>query len=361
MTTALPRPLPDPDFWSGRRVLVTGHTGFKGSWLTAWLRQLGATVMGMSLPDLPTDPALWTQLRLAGVADVRADVATTTWYADVVDFSPEVVLHLAAQPLVSVGYDEPARTFETNVLGTVRVLDLLPRTPGRVALIITTDKVYDPAQAAPHDEAHYFGGRDPYSASKAAAEVVVAGWPHTECLVATARAGNVIGGGDWAAHRLVPDLVRAWQEERLPTLRRPSAVRPWQHVLEPLRGYLLYVESLWAGRTAASGLNFGPADEQAVPVQQLAVHAAGEWRRLGGTVPDPGWHVATEPTFAETEELTLDSTLAGAELGWRSLLDWRTSVTMTVEWYQRVAAGEDAASLVAQQLAAYASIVGSDR
>lgn len=354
--------LPEAGFWHGRRVLLTGHTGFKGSWLTCWLRQLGAEVMGVSLPRPPTVPSLWDQLGLPDVAELRTDIATTDWLAPARDFAPEVVLHLAAQSLVSVGYDQPALTFETNVLGTVRVLELLATlTTVQACLVITTDKVYDPSQSAPHDESHSFGGREPYSASKAAAEIVVAGWPPLPAPVATARAGNVIGGGDWATDRLLPDLVRAWAAGDTPSLRRPQSVRPWQHVLEPLRGYLLYVEALAGGHEVAAGMNFGPAEEQSVRVGELVRFAAAEWQRRGGPLPDPPWSESVEPPFVETGELTLDSSLASKQLGWTSVLGWREAVAMTLDWYYRAGAGADPATLVAEQLTTYTSMIRSQQ
>jgi CDP-glucose 4,6-dehydratase len=360
MTAAHGGALPDPAFWRGRRVLLTGHTGFKGSWLTSWLRALGADVMGISLPELPTTPSLWEQLALTGVADLRADITTGDWTEVARDFAPSIVLHLAAQPLVSVGYEQPALTFEVNVLGTVRVLDFATALDTVDAtLVITTDKVYDPAQTPPHDESHAFGGREPYSASKAAAEIVVAGWPHMAAPRATARAGNVIGGGDWAENRLLPDLVRSWTAGDAPELRRPGGVRPWQHVLEPLRGYLVYAEALASGRELPPGLNFGPADVQSVRVAELTAFAAGAWGRLGGDLPEPAWSELQSGSFEETGELTLDSSLAAEMLGWSSVLDWQTAVTLTLEWYAGAATGEAPADLVDRQLAAYSAIVGS--
>jgi CDP-glucose 4,6-dehydratase len=351
--------LPDPAFWEARRVLLTGHTGFKGSWLTCWLQALGAEVMGISLPEPPTEPSLWEQLGLSGVADVRADITARDWQATVREFAPSIVLHLAAQPLVSVGYGQPARTFEVNVQGTVRVLDFVASLDSIDAtLVITTDKVYDPAQTPPHDERHGFGGREPYSASKAAAEIVVAGWPEMRSARATARAGNVIGGGDWAENRLLPDLVRAWAAGRAPELRRPRGVRPWQHVLEPLRGYLVFAEALAQRRELPPGLNFGPSDGQSVSVAELTAFAAGAWQRLGAELPEPAWTESATKDFAETGELTLDSRLAAAQLGWSSVLDWQTAVALTLEWYIGAHSGESPAALVQRQLAAYCALVG---
>ena len=360
MTPAYGGALPDPSFWAGRKVLLTGHTGFKGSWLARWLQLLGADVTGVSLPEPPTRPSLWEQLDLSGVADLRADIRSGVWTEAARAFAPSIVLHLAAQPLVSVGYEEPALTYEINVLGTVRVLEFAATLDSADAiLVITTDKVYDPAQTPPHDEMHALGGREPYSASKAAAEIVVAGWPQMRAACATARAGNVIGGGDWAQNRLLPDLVRAWSAAATPQLRRPGGVRPWQHVLEPLRGYLVFAEALAEGRDLPPSLNFGPADRQSVSAAELTAYASGAWRELGGELPEPAWIESVSGSFAETGELTLDSTLAAETLGWSSVLDWHTAVALTLEWYASASAGQAAAMLVDRQLAAYTDIVAS--
>ena len=353
-------PLPDAAFWRGRRVLLTGHTGFKGSWLTCWLRQLGADVMGISLPELPTDPSLWRQLALNNVLDVRADIAAAAdaWTAAARDFSPEIVLHLAAQPLVSIGYERPALTFDTNVGGTVRVMSLLEQFPDLLAtLVVTTDKVYDPSQTPPHSEWHHLGGRDPYAASKAAAELVVMSWPPMAAPRATARAGNVIGGGDWAAGRLLPDLVCAWESGEQALLRRPKGVRPWQHVLEPLRGYLVFVEALAAGGDVPRALNFGPADRQSVSVEELVGFAAEQWRSLGGRLTEPGWFASGQRHYDETRELTLDSRLAADRIGWVSALDWQQAVTLTLEWYRALRSGHAAHDLVNEQLESYATMI----
>ena len=350
--------LPDPSFWRGRRVLLTGHTGFKGAWLTCWLRELGAEVLGVSLPEPPTSPSLWEQLDRDDIDEIRVDITRPGWSVGVAEFRPEVVIHLAAQSLVPVGHSDPAGTFNANVGGTVAVMALLADLPEVVAtLIITTDKVYDPRQQPPHDESHFLGGLEPYSASKAAAELAVLSWPATRAPRATARAGNVIGGGDWAADRLLPDLVRAWQASEVPHLRAPASVRPWQHVLEPLRGYLVQVEALAAGREVPPALNLGPADGQAVSVEELALFAAGWWQSATAQLTGARFTKATAPAFHETVNLTLDSRLAAKTLGWTSALDWREAVALTLEWYVGFARGRRADELVAAQLAAYTSHV----
>jgi CDP-glucose 4,6-dehydratase len=346
--------LPSPQFWAGRRVLLTGHTGFKGSWLTCWLRELGAQVLGVSLPEPPTQPSLWDQLALPDVREVRADITQPCWADGIADFQPQVMLHLAAQSLVPVGHAEPARTFAANVGGTVAVMALMADLPElEAALIITTDKVYDPRQQPPYDETHFLGGEEPYSASKAAAELVVSSWPATAAPRATARAGNVIGGGDWAADRLLPDLIRAWQADEVPHLRAPRSVRPWQHVLEPLRGYLLYAEALATGHDLPPALNFGPADGQSVRVEELAGFAAGHWWSATGRASAEAFTKGAAPSFHETVNLTLDSRLATKTLGWTSALSWTEAVALTLDWHLGLAAGTPAAVLVRTQLSEY--------
>jgi len=349
--------LPDLAFWSGRRVLLTGHTGFKGSWLSAWLRDLGAITFGLALPEVPTSPSLWDDLAVP-VAEYRGDILSDGWQELVRSFAPSVVLHLAAQPLVSVGYQQPLRTFDVNVVGTGQLLDALHGLAGvEAVLVITTDKVYDPRQEPPYSEQSFLGGADPYSASKAAAEHLVHSWPAPWPL-ATARAGNVIGGGDWAPDRLLPDMVRAWSAGNPVTLRSLTAVRPWQHVLEPLRGYLLHAEALVVRPgDVPRALNFGPADRQAVSVRDLVAHSGQVWKNIDGTIPVPVWQSMGRPDFAETATLLLDSRLARDSLGWVSVLTWQESVEMTLTWYLRYQSGSSAGDLVAKQLDAYTTLV----
>jgi CDP-glucose 4,6-dehydratase len=271
-----------------------------------------------------------------------------------------VVLHLAAQPLVSVGYAEPASTFRTNVLGTALLLEATDRFPSASAcLVVTTDKVYEPSQPGPYVEDDRLGGHDPYAASKAAAELVVSSWPTSRVATATARAGNVIGGGDWAADRLVPDLVRAWRAGAAVGLRHPDGVRPWQHVLEPLRGYLLHAEALATGVDVPAALNFGPAGRQAVTVAEVVDHAARTWAGLGLEVPRPPVHTAADAGYTETGVLELDSSAAAASLDWASVLDWQTAVDLTLEWYAGEQGSRRAHDLVLEQLSTYTRLIGS--
>jgi CDP-glucose 4,6-dehydratase len=344
-------PAPSAEFWSGRRVLVTGHTGFKGTWLSCWLDRLGANVMGVSLQGSPTQPSLWDQVG-PDIVDVRADIATNTWQARATAFEPQIVLHLAAQSLVLEGYLNPLDTFLTNVSGTARVMDLLGElNAAQAAVIVTTDKVYDTRQPAPFSEDSYLGGLDPYSASKACADLMTASWPKSHVAVGTARAGNVIGGGDWSADRLLPDLMRSWAAGEPAALRRPDSVRPWQHVLEPLRGYLLQAEALASGHNPPAALNFGPTESHAVTVGEVVAYAAEAWAATGQ--PRPVWTALTTPPIAETNRLELDSQLAFASLGWRNLIDWKRAIELTVEWYAEVDRGAAPRDMVAKQLAAY--------
>jgi CDP-glucose 4,6-dehydratase len=356
MTGKVPGRLPSPAFWASRRVLVTGHTGFKGSWLTAWLTEMGADVAGLSLPEPPTSPSLWEVLGATLPLDIRADICGDGWQTAVTDFDPQVIIHLAAQPLVAEGYRSALRTFQTNVIGTARVLDVTPSVASlESVLVATTDKVYDATGQPPYVEASRLGGADPYSASKVCAEMVVHSWPELPAPVVTARAGNVVGGGDWGDHRLVPDLVRGWSAGSTPDIRRPSAVRPWQHVLEPLGGYLVYLERLTEVGDLPRSMNFGPSAGQAVAVGEVVRHAAEAWATEFALDHAPAFAERTAPTMHETANLLIDSSQATSLLGWTGHLDWKTAISMSIAWYASYLRGEDAPSLLRTQLREYAS------
>lgn len=349
--------LPSRAFWSRRRVLVTGHTGFKGSWLTAWLTEMGADVGGLALPEPPTVPSLWDVLGMTLDVDVRADVCSSEWQSSVQEFDPHVIIHLAAQPMVSAGYEQPFDTFQTNVMGTAKVLEVASTlTSLESVMIATTDKVYDPSDQPPYTEAARLGGTDPYSASKACAEMVAHSWPGLSVPVLTARAGNVIGGGDWGAHRLVPDLVRSWAENASAEVRRPTAIRPWQHVLEPLGGYLVYLERLTEVSDLPRSMNFGPSSRQDVAVRDLATFAAHEWAEALDLAQVPRTNELAEPTMHETATLAIDSSRAAELLGWSGRLDWRTAVSMTIGWYAAHTRRDDVASMLRDQLRQYAGL-----
>jgi CDP-glucose 4,6-dehydratase len=343
------------DFWSGKRVLVTGHTGFKGSWLALWLTSLGARVTGFALAPA-TDPSLWPLLGLSGgVTDITADVrdlaAVDAAYAEA---RPEIVFHLAAQSLVRPSYQDPVGTYATNVMGTVNTLDAARRcAETRVVVIVTSDKCYENRETNEAClEGDPMGGRDTYSSSKGCAELVTAAYRNSffakGAAVASARAGNVIGGGDWSADRLLPDLVRSILRDEPAAIRNPRSTRPWQHVLEPLSGYLLLAERLWQeGGQFAEGWNFGPDDAESVPVADVANAVVARWG------PPARWSAVAGEHPHEAHFLRLDSSKARAMLGWRPRLGLHDALAWTVQWYKEQAAGCDARSLCLRQIEQY--------
>jgi CDP-glucose 4,6-dehydratase len=351
--------MPTPDFWAGRRVLLTGHTGFKGGWLVLWLERLGARVHGLALPP-ETRPSLHelcaTRPALGEtIGDIR-DPAVCA--AAMRAAEPEIVLHLAAQALVRRSYRDPAGTWATNVAGTVNLLEAARGlTALRAILVATTDKVYrNHGAPRPFREDDPLGGHDPYSASKAAAEIAVESYrlstlAQTGIAVATARAGNVIGGGDWSEDRLVPDMLRALAAGHPVALRYPGAVRPWQHVLEPLAGYLLHAESL-VGRPAATAtaLNFGPDPSAFLTVGEVVARFSAHFGGRPGATVRAGAHPA------ETPYLTLDSARAAATLGWYARLDADRAIAWTAAWHAALATGAAARRLVLDDIERYGSL-----
>lgn len=343
--------------WNGRRVLVTGHTGFKGSWLALWLGAMGAKVTGFALPP-PTEPSLFAAARIGELihhvdGDVRDPRAVSDAFAAA---DPEVVFHLAAQPLVRLSYAEPAETYATNVMGTVHVLEAARHSPSVKAIVcITSDKCYENREWAwPYRECDPMGGHDPYSSSKGCAELAVSAWRrsffHAEGpLLASGRAGNVIGGGDWASDRLVPDLVRAFEAGVAPLIRSPGSVRPWQHVLEPLRGYIMLAERLLAGeREFAEGWNFGPSDEDARPVSWIVSRMRAAW---GGEAKDAG--LDSQPGVHEAGLLRLDSSKARTALGWQPVLGLQEALDWIAEWHKCVNARFDPREVTLRQIEEY--------
>lgn len=342
-----------PGFWAGRRVLVTGNTGFKGSWLSLWLLDLGAEVHGLSLPAA-TDPSLYGLAGLA--ADVEqhtVDVRDTAAVHDAVAaVAPQVVIHMAAQPFVRRSFDDPVETYGTNVMGTVNVLDAVRRSPtAEVVLNVTSDKCYENREWVwGYREDEPMGGFDPYSNSKGCSELVTGAFrtsyfgESTGPALASGRAGNVIGGGDWGEDRLIPDVVRAVLAGETVAIRRPDAIRPWQHVLNPLSGYLLLCERLAGDRSLARGFNFGPPDTDARPVAEIVDKLARAWPGSVDVEIDPGPH-PHEATW-----LKLDSSLAAAELGWRPRWLVDEAIEAIVEWHTRVRDGESARSVSVEQL-----------
>jgi len=336
----------DRRFWRGRRVFLTGHTGFKGAWLALWLQGLGADVHGFA-DDVPTTPSLFETARVADglVADVRADVRDAAAVVAAVEAAnPEVVVHMAAQPLVRASLRDPVTTFDVNVTGTAQVLSA--GREARAVLVVTSDKCYRES-ALPHTEDDPLGGRDPYSASKAAQELVAASYRDSLGLpIATARAGNVIGGGDWAADRIVADIMRAALAGEPALLRAPDAVRPWQHVLNPLSGYLTLIERLWEDRSFAAGWNFGPADGDAKPVRWLAEALRDRW-------PDALELRYGDDAAGEAQTLRLDSTRARERLGWRPAWGLDDGLDATVEWFDVYRRGQDVRALSMEQIARF--------
>lgn len=348
-----------PGFWQGKRVLLTGHTGFKGSWLALWLSRLGARVTGVSLPPVTT-PNLYTLARIDTLCDsCFCDIRDAEKLAElIVAARPEVVFHLAAQPLVRASYRDPVSTFSTNVMGGVHLLEALRRVESlRAAVMITTDKVYRNNESCwPYREDDALGGHDPYSASKAASEIVISCYrdaflKERGVSVATARAGNVIGGGDWSEDRLIPDAVRAWQKGDVLEIRRPQAIRPWQHVLEPLAAYLALAESLWSKPELAGAYNFGPDTAAAATVREVVeiarqVFDASEVAYSDGTQGphEAGW-LALEIAKART--------LLGISPRWAL----GESVTRTMNWYRAQSLGGDPQALCDHEIAEYEAMM----
>lgn len=328
-------------FWRGKRVLVTGHTGFKGSWLCLWLLEMGAEVIGYALSPASERDNYATCRLEEKVTDIRGNILDAGKLEAVVQkHQPEIVFHLAAQPLVRRSYQEPKLTYETNVIGTLNVLEAIRHTDSvHSAVMITTDKCYENRKTMQgYRETDPMGGYDPYSASKGCAEILIASYRRSfftqggsglcQTAVASARAGNVIGGGDWAADRLIPDCIRAMEAGKPVVLRNPGAVRPWQFVLEPLRGYLMLAERLWEQPAEfCEGWNFGPDAKQVATVGEVAGQIAGLY---GGSVE------AREETAAPHEDavLLLDSTKARERLGWVSQLPLEETLRWTAEWYR---------------------------
>lgn len=344
--------------YSGRRVLVTGHTGFKGAWLCAWLERLGSKTTGYALP--PESRSLFLQARISDrMRSLEGDVRDLAHLqAAVREAEPEIVFHMAAQSLVRPSYDFPVETFATNVMGTAHLLEAIRGVPSiKAVVIITSDKCYEnDGRSTPFSETDPMGGHDPYSASKGAAELVTSAYARSffetsRCTVASGRAGNVIGGGDWAVDRIVPDLARAAETGATAVIRRPSAVRPWQHVLEPLGGYLLLGHrAATEGHRFSGAWNFGPSEDEIVPVRELVEQLRGRWPELKVA------YQSEQTGPHEAAVLRLDCTKARNELGWRPALGLSRALDMTAEWYREAAEGSSVA-VTDQQIAAYEQLL----
>jgi CDP-glucose 4,6-dehydratase len=353
------------NLWQGRKVFLTGHTGFKGGWLSLWLAGMGAQIRGYAL-DPSTDPNLFTVASVAAALDdLRGDIRN---YPDLesamTEFRPEVVFHLAAQPLVRHSYADPLGTYATNVMGTAHVLEAVRKTPSvRAVVCVTTDKCYQNQEWVwPYRESDPLGGFDPYSSSKACAEIVSAAYRSSffhleppqshQVALATARAGNVIGGGDWSDDRLIPDLIRGFQAGQPVPIRRPKAVRPWQHVLEPLHGYILLAERLLKNHSQfASSFNFGPADGDAWPVERIATELASMWG------DGASWLCDSDSGVHEAGYLRLDSSRARTELGWQPQLDIESALDWTMSWYRTWHEGGDMLRATREQIAKYEALL----
>ena len=348
-------PVVDPTFWRGRRVLLTGHTGFKGSWAALWLHRLGAHVSGLSLaPD--TEPSLYALAHVAdivegGICDLRDARAVD---AVVEAARPAIILHLAAQALVRRSVHDPVATFATNVMGTAHLLDAVRRSKSvKAVLVVTTDKVYENKEAGdPFSEHDPLGGHDPYSASKAAVEIIAASYARAYFAEAgiplgTARGGNVIGGGDFSADRIVPDVWRAMARGQPVELRYPKATRPWQHVLDCLAGYLSYAQALAEGKAMPPSLNFGPAPASELPVAALVDAMQKALGAKQGWVPAPGQHPR------EMQALALDSSRARNLLGWQERLAGAAAIDATADWYLRLQRGEDMRAVTERSIEDY--------
>jgi CDP-glucose 4,6-dehydratase len=354
-------------FWNAKRVFLTGHTGFKGSWLALWLQHLGADVTGYAL-DPPTDPSLFHKADVAAcmhsvIGDVReAAILTSVMQAA----QPEIVFHLAAQSLVRHSYADPVDTYETNVLGTIHVLEAVRKTPSvRAVVIITTDKCYENKEWIwPYRETDPLGGYDPYSSSKACAEIVTSSWRDSffspakyaehKVALASARAGNVIGGGDWSTDRLIADIVRAFSSGKTLEIRNPAATRPWQHVLEPLRGYLAIAEKLYTdGISYGSAWNFGPLYTDARPVEWIVRYLSTKWGS------ETHWNLDAHDHVHEAQMLKLDWCKAHAALGWQPVLPLPEALDYTLDWYQRELAGARARDLCLEQIVSYSEKVAN--
>jgi len=345
-------------------VLLTGHTGFKGAWLSLWLHHLGADVTGYALAS-SSSPSLFDLLGLrTRIHSVEGDVRDLNRLTTVMEEArPQIVFHLAAQSLVRASYRDPLYTYSTNVMGTVNLLEAVRRVDGvRVLVNITSDKCYqNQEQFGGYRESDAMGGRDPYSSSKGCAELVTAAYRDSFfsdarkggriVSVASARAGNVLGGGDWAEDRLIPDSVRALSRKMPIAIRNLNAVRPWQHVLEPLRGYLILAERLWShGAAFTGGWNFGPGDTNAKPVRWVVERLVKLWGPDASWIPDTGEHPH------EANYLKLDSSKANARLGWACRLDIDDTLEWVVHWYQSFSAGEDPVELTLSQIAHYSAL-----
>jgi CDP-glucose 4,6-dehydratase len=356
-----------PNFWKNKKILLTGHTGFKGSWISLWLQHLGAKVTGYSLSP-PTNPSLFELANVSeGMNSITGDVRDLNHLMSVTaECSPDIFIHMAAQSLVVPSHETPVDTYTTNVLGTVNVLEVARFSKSiKVSIIITSDKCYENREwlwgYREHDK---LGGLDPYSNSKACAELITSAYRssyfmepnfhHSNAAVATVRAGNVIGGGDWASNRLIPDIIKAFMMNKEVIIRNPSSIRPWQHVLEPLSGYLKLVELLWDhGNKYAEGWNFGPNENDAKPVSWVVQQLADLWGA------QRHWKEMPQPYPQEANYLKLDCSKARQSLKWLPQLDLNETLKWVVEWYQGYQNNQDIRELTNKQIFQYQKLLST--
>ena len=345
----------DSEFWQGKRVYLTGHTGFKGSWLSLWLSSMGVIVKGYAL-NPPTSPSLFDEAKITNkidseIGDIR-DLNQLT--ISMVEFNPDILIHMAAQPLVRLSYKEPLETYETNVMGTVKVLEAARSCPNLKSIVsVTTDKCYENKEWVwGYREDDPMGGHDPYSSSKGCAELVSSAYRRSfmqekNIGLATVRAGNVIGGGDWANDRLIPDILRAFEKNKPVVIRNPSSTRPWQHVLEPLSGYLVLAQALYEDPTSyAEGWNFGPHDEDAKPVDWILNHMVASW-------PGASWQLDQDAHPHEAGYLKLDVSKAKVKLNWQPAWHLEHTLAKIVHWHQAWLNQEDMQALCLQEINEY--------
>jgi CDP-glucose 4,6-dehydratase len=346
------------EFWKNKRVLLTGHTGFKGSWLSIWLQKLGVNLIGFS-NSIPTKPSLFELAHVKdGMVSVIGDIRDFNSIKNVIkEYNPEIIIHMAAQSLVLQSYNDPIETYSTNVMGTVNILEAI-RKVGKVKVVInvTSDKCYEnKGQIIKCKEDDPMGGYDPYSNSKGCAELITSSFRNSffnpadhdkhETALASARAGNVIGGGDWSADRLIPDIMSGILKHERVRIRNPSGVRPWQHVLEPLGGYLLLAEKLWSdGKKYSEGWNFGPNDEDVKPVSWIIDKLSQLW---GDTLT---WDLYPENHHHEAKYLKLDCTKAKNKLGWSPKTSLEAGLRLTVEWYKQYQRGTNLRQVTEEQI-----------
>lgn len=351
----------NPAFWNGKKVFLTGHTGFKGSWLSLWLQQLGADVTGYALPP-PTSPSLFDVARVAqSMNSIIGDIRDGTMLKNAMrQAAPEIVIHMAAQPLVRRSYVDPVETYSTNVMGTVHLLEAVRQTSSvRAVVNVTTDKCYENKEWVwGYRESEPMGGFDPYSSSKGCAELVTAAYRNSffnadsykqhQVALATARAGNVIGGGDWAADRLIPDVLASFEKTQPVLIRNPNATRPWQHVLEPLRGYLVLAEKLTEkGPSFAEAFNFGPQSDDAQPVEWIVTQLAQKWGKCAS------WQVDANNHPHEANYLKLDISKASLQLNWQPAMRLDQALSLTIDWAHQMQLGSDMRAFTQGQIHSY--------